>query len=356
MKLYVSGPMSMMPGYNFASFDTAAQVLDYLGHDPISPADHDRELYPGIDETPECIAGTPLSDLSYANVLGWDFQQIIDSDGIVLIPGWEASRGAQYELTVARACGKRVFHLVTNGGGGIGLPWVDGADFALIEPPKPVIIGLSGYAQTGKDTAALALGALGFTRLAFADALRESLYQLNPTIKVKGNWTKLQTHVQTVGWEQAKKLDGVRALLQRMGTEAVRMVIDENAWTNVVRARIDHAYDGFDTQPEPARYVITDVRFPNEAKMIADMGGEVWRVHREGFAPVNAHASEAALDDWPFDAHLTNDGQSIELYTNVVAETAWLRGVLDPAVSERLAAFFTDTPGDVDDCNSEVRA
>lgn len=331
--------MSGLPGYNFAAFDAATACLDFLGHDVVSPAEHDRQLYPGIDDTPECIAGVPLDGLTYASVLGWDFKQIVDCDGIVLIPGWERSVGAQYELTVAKATGKRVFHLVTSDGGGIGLPWVEGAELRLIEPPKPIVIGLSGYAQTGKDTAALAFGALDFTRLAFADALRESLYALNPTIKVKGNWTKLQTHVQKVGWEQAKKLDGVRALLQRMGTEAVRNVIAEDAWTNVVRRRIEGAYAGFDTQPEPARYVITDVRFPNEAKLIKELGGEVWRIEREGFGPVNGHPSETALDDWPFDAIVANEGD-LTTYTNTVAETAARRGVLSPIITERLLAFF----------------
>ena len=48
-----------------------------------------------------------------------------------------------------------------------------------------MIIGLSGYAQSGKDTVAKVLiEEYGFTRIAFADKIREFLYDLNPQVKV----------------------------------------------------------------------------------------------------------------------------------------------------------------------------
>jgi hypothetical protein len=337
-RYYVSGPMSGIPGYNFHAFDAATAALDFLGHEVVSPAEHDREVYPAIESTPEFAVGAPPVGFTYESVLGWDFKQIIDCDGIVMLPGWEASRGARAEKFVAEMTGKRVLHLVTVGAG-IGLPWIEGAELRLVETPKPIIVGLSGYAQTGKDTAALALGALTFERLAFADALRTSLYNLNPSIKVKSHWTKLRTHVDLVGWEAAKKLDGVRSLLQRMGTEAVRNTIDDNAWVNVVRHRIEHAYDGMAEVTEPARFVVTDVRFPNEAKLIKELGGEVWRIKRDGYAPVNAHVSETALDDWPFDQHVRNVGD-MQDYTNKVAFIALRRGLLNEAHTARLNEFF----------------
>jgi hypothetical protein len=45
------------------------------------------------------------------------------------------------------------------------------------------LVAFSGYARSGKDTAADALLPLGFQRVAFADKLRECLYALNPTVK-----------------------------------------------------------------------------------------------------------------------------------------------------------------------------
>ena len=48
------------------------------------------------------------------------------------------------------------------------------------------IIGLSGFARSGKDEAAKVLvEEFGFKRVGFADKLREVLYALNPLVEVK---------------------------------------------------------------------------------------------------------------------------------------------------------------------------
>lgn len=338
MRLYITAPMTNVPCYNHVAIDAAAEFIKHAGHESVSPAEHEREVIPHIADTPGYATGARLDETHRLPLLTWDLHQVLDCDGIVVLPG-KGGRGMRIESDVARATDKRIFHLVTVGAG-IGLPWIEGAELRLVETPKPIIVGLSGYAQTGKDTAALALGALTFERLAFADALRASLYALNPSIKVKSHWTKLRTHVDLVGWETAKKLDGVRALLQRMGTEAVREVIGQDSWTNVIRARIEHAYDGMAEVTEPARFVLTDVRFPNEAKLIKELGGEVWRIERAGFKPVNAHASESALDGWDFDKHIYNNGRDLQSYTNVVAEVALNRGLLPADIAARLGEFF----------------
>jgi len=158
------------------------------------------------------------------------------------------------------------------------------------------LIGLSGYAQTGKDTAATHLADYSFTRLAFADPLRAAALAVNPYID--GYRHRLSDIVGPNGWEAAKRTPEVRAFLQRFGV-AIRD-IDPDFWVNATMRRI-----------EPGkRYVITDVRFPNEAQAIKARGGFVVRVHRPGVKAVNAHVSETALDDWDFDAHLFNDGDA----------------------------------------------
>jgi dephospho-CoA kinase len=61
-----------------------------------------------------------------------------------------------------------------------------------------MIIGLTGYARTGKDTVASVLVKdFGFERIAFADPIRELLYELNP--KVNGIY--LREMVEEHGWE-----------------------------------------------------------------------------------------------------------------------------------------------------------
>jgi hypothetical protein len=163
-----------------------------------------------------------------------------------------------------------------------------------------MLIGLSGYAQSGKDTVGAALVKNhGFTRYAFADALKECVYRLNPVVGDTDvdPFSRLQDFVDHDGWEVAKKNPEVRRLLQVMGTEAGRQVLGENIWVDAVLNKV-----GDDN------VVITDCRFPNEAQGVKDHGGFVVRVVRDGVVAVNDHPSETSLDDWPFDLVIYNSG------------------------------------------------
>jgi hypothetical protein len=77
-----------------------------------------------------------------------------------------------------------------------------------------------------------------------------------------------------------------RKLLQLIGTEAGRQIIHPNIWVNALFADYKGKYLGAtDDMKEPVEmcfpnWIITDVRFPNEAKAIKDRGGIVIRVER----------------------------------------------------------------------------
>ena len=205
------------------------------------------------------------------------------------------------------------------------------------------IIGLSGYARSGKDEAAKVLvEEFGFTRVAFADKLRDFLYPLNPIVTIKHTNARLQVktpdgikrlmwdddapstipvgttvYVQDVidvyGWDKYKESEygqEVRRLLQRLGTEAGRETMWDSIW-------IDAAFAGL---PEDAKVVVTDARFENEAQAIEKRGGRLWRVKRAGVGPANAHPSETSLDNYPFDVVLFNDG-SLEDYHSEIRST-----------------------------------
>lgn len=174
------------------------------------------------------------------------------------------------------------------------------------------IIGLSGYARSGKDEAAKVLvEEFGFTRVAFADKLREVLYALNPIVDVDAaRMRKTLYYVQDVidsyGWDGYKESPfgpEIRRLLQRLGTEAGRQTLWDSIW-------VDAALTG---HPEDARLVVTDCRFPNEAQAIYDRGGHLWRIARKDVGPANDHPSETSLDDWDFDQTIWNDG-TLEKY------------------------------------------
>ena len=159
-----------------------------------------------------------------------------------------------------------------------------------------MIIGLSGYAQSGKNTVAdILVDYHGFIALAFADPIKDLVYNINPKI----NSIEIQGMVNEYGWDIVKQDPEVRRLLQTTG-EAGRQGIDEYHWVAMTLSQIK--------DPQEGRYVITDVRFPNEASAISSQGGQLWRIERPGVDAVNDHISETALDAWVFDETIVNDG------------------------------------------------
>lgn len=171
-----------------------------------------------------------------------------------------------------------------------------------------MIIGLSGVAQSGKDTVAeLLVLNYSFKRLAFADGIKESLYRLNPVVPVFEHHAPLQLIVDEKGWDYAKGFNLVREWLQRMGTEVGREMFGEDIW-------VDQAFK----QVEPdQRFVFTDVRFPNEARRIKEHGGIMWRINRHNHGAVNDHISEHAMDNFMFDHVIYNDGSLDDLADEV---------------------------------------
>jgi len=166
-----------------------------------------------------------------------------------------------------------------------------------------MIIGLSGYAQSGKDTVAelLCLN-YGYHRISFAQPMRDALMRLNPKVGPE----PLAHLVEDFGWEVAKQNLEVRRLLQVFGTEVGREMFGESFWIDIAFKQI-----------EQERVVFADVRFPNEAQAIVDKGGQVWRVQRENHKPINLHSSETALDNWRFDDVIFNAGSLDDLADEV---------------------------------------
>jgi len=104
MKLYLSGPMRGHKLHNFPAFFAAALALKERGHDVVNPAE--RDMAHGLDPTnPDLEAqGIDIGDL-----FTFDFQAILDSEAMVLLPKWETSRGAGAELVVAYFTQRKLF-------------------------------------------------------------------------------------------------------------------------------------------------------------------------------------------------------------------------------------------------------
>ena len=161
-----------------------------------------------------------------------------------------------------------------------------------------MIIGLTGYAQSGKDSVAnILVNNYGYTRVAFADPIRELLYQMNPAVKDGGY--RVQSTVDAYGWDVAKTaFPEVRNMLQNLGVGA-RKTFGDMFWVQQALRQVS---------PE-GNFVITDVRYPNEAKAIRSYeDSQIWRIKRSGVDPVNAHASETAMDGERVDQIFVNNG------------------------------------------------
>ncbi len=170
-----------------------------------------------------------------------------------------------------------------------------------------MIIGLAGYAQSGKDTVAeILINRFGYKRVAFADKLKEFAYDTNPIVGyVAGEPITLKHVVDRAGWESAKTNTNIRRYLQDIGL-AARNHFSQTFW-------VDQAM----RQVTDLKVVITDVRFINEADTIRLNGGQIWRIQRPGVGAVNGHVSESQMDNYPVDQTFVNDG-SIEDLENLI--------------------------------------
>ena len=170
-----------------------------------------------------------------------------------------------------------------------------------------MIIGLSGYAQVGKDTVAnYLIKEHGYRRVAFADPIREALYRLNPKVDIADmSGVYLSAAVDGLGWENVKvDSEDTRRLLQTMGTEVGREMFGQDFWV----------YQAFKGVSSEDKVVFTDVRFHNEANHIKSYYGKMWRVNKSDHGPVNKHLSETSLDSYSFDNLINNDGTKEDLY------------------------------------------
>jgi hypothetical protein len=86
MRIYISGPISGKPDGNKPAFEHAAELIRSHGHDPVNPHD---------------VCANIGKDALWHDYMRKDIKALLDCDAIVMLPGWEDSRGACLEHLIA---------------------------------------------------------------------------------------------------------------------------------------------------------------------------------------------------------------------------------------------------------------
>lgn len=192
------------------------------------------------------------------------------------------------------------------------------------------LIGITGFAGSGKDTVYGAIAArreLVF-RVAFADALKAEIvhaFACDPDLFDDPAIKEITTpelaprrciDASFVRWlgPTMESFDTLRPrfVMQQWGD--YRRALDPDYWVRPVASVVEGArVAGMHAT------VITDVRFLNEYLWLQESGGRLWRVVREGVRPRSGHASEWQLEGVRADLLIRNDYSLEELEARALA-------------------------------------
>ena len=156
---------------------------------------------------------------------------------------------------------------------------------------NPCIVAFCGEIGVGKSTLAHDLAdSTGGKVLSFADPLREMIGKIvNKDYLTSEMIDGIRAKDVEIPWLGHPEKTTGRKLLQYLGTEFGRDLIDPEIWVKVAKQRAEEY--GLD------RHIFfDDLRFDNEAEMIRSLGGLVVMVKRDGFTPTaDSHASEKGI-------------------------------------------------------------
>jgi len=169
-----------------------------------------------------------------------------------------------------------------------------------------MIIGFAGRCRSGKTVLSEVCEKYGYQRLSFAlplkqlcaDILDISIDELNRAknenipieITIGKDICEILSEETNIPIEttteicDGKYLHTVRDMLQFIGTDYIRKYNSD--WhVNKIKEMIKN----------DVNYVIDDVRFPNEKRMIEELGGDCWFVTRTTLDNVSNHESETSI-------------------------------------------------------------
>jgi hypothetical protein len=157
------------------------------------------------------------------------------------------------------------------------------------------IIGLCGFKRSGKTAVAERLMVTGVRRMSMAQPIRDML--------VAGG---VSPEYLTERKEDVIPEYGVtgRHMLQTLGTQWGRNLINADIWVKLMEKKIDLVDDSV--------IVIDDIRFPNEVEMVYRMRGYMFRINRPTITSNDVHPSELYTPHLKVDAEILNNHDTVE--------------------------------------------
>jgi len=139
-----------------------------------------------------------------------------------------------------------------------------------------MIIGICGLIGSGKGTVADVLVDQGFTKVSFADKLKDGVSTIfgwdRAMLEGDTDESRQWREQRDDFWSAETEMEVTpRLVLQLFGTDCLRNGFHDGVWVSLLKK---HMLDN------PGNYVIPDVRFRNEQNMIRELGGKIWRVQR----------------------------------------------------------------------------
>lgn len=101
--IYIAGPMSGYPEWNYPAFNSAASRLRDAGWTVFNPAEKDSATFE--DKEAQVNGDTALAikngTFNFREAYMWDIEKVVYGDAIYMLRGWENSPGARGEHAAA---------------------------------------------------------------------------------------------------------------------------------------------------------------------------------------------------------------------------------------------------------------